>query len=84
MNVTILQKNESYMDVSDIWESSFKMKFSDYRNQMSAISRESLESTGCQIINDVEELLSREGEEIIIPVNSDDWLSPNISNVKSQ
>ena len=69
----------------DLWDRIFCMPYIKYRSKICDIASRNLNNTGCLIIRGYQEFIewySKDEEDcIIVPVDDDDWFSPNISDV---
>lgn len=72
-------------DVFNIWNKSFLLSLSNYRKELSDIALKSFENTGCEIIKghqSFNDWYSKEQTDcVIVPVNDDDWLSPDLFKI---
>lgn len=69
----------------NLWDKIFHMPYIKYRNKICNIASKNLNNTGCLVIKGYEEFIdwyNKDDEEcIIVPIDDDDWISPNISTV---
>lgn len=70
--------------VIETWNNFFAMDFFSYRQEVASIARHNLNNIKCRIVKGFAEFghwLALKEDEVVVPVDDDDWFSPDIINL---